>query len=71
MTALAGQLDWDRYTGFLAMEASLAHWDSYSYDLSNYRFYHEPTEDECFARRKPDPADWTRYAATRAEMVTA
>ncbi len=36
---------WDRYTGFLAMEMSIAHWDSYSYDLSNYRFYHDPTED--------------------------
>ncbi|MFT5682371.1 MAG: spore coat protein H [Myxococcota bacterium] len=36
---------WDDYTGFLAMEMSVAHWDSYSYDLSNYRFYHEPTED--------------------------
>jgi hypothetical protein len=45
MTALAGQLDWDRYTGFLAMEASLAHWDSYSFDQSNFRWYHEPTTD--------------------------
>ncbi len=36
-------LDWDRYTGFLAMEASLAHWDSYSFDQSNFRWYHEPT----------------------------
>lgn len=36
---------WEDYTGFLAMEMSIAHWDSYSYDLSNYRFYHDPVED--------------------------
>jgi hypothetical protein len=37
--------------------------------LRSLRFTdHEPTEDECFARRKPDPADWTRYAATRPEL---
>ena len=45
MTALSGLLDWDRYTGFLAMEASIAHWDSYSFDQSNFRWYHEPTTD--------------------------
>lgn len=42
---LAAQLDWERYTGFLAMEASIAHWDSYSFDQSNFRWYHEPTAD--------------------------
>ena len=45
MAALNDQLDWDRYTGFLAMEASIAHWDSYSFDQSNFRWYHEPTTD--------------------------
>jgi spore coat protein CotH len=45
MAALTEQLDWDRYTGFLAMEAATAHWDSYSFDQSNYRWYHEPTAD--------------------------
>lgn len=45
MDALAELLDWDRYTGFLAMEASIAHWDSYSFDQSNYRWYHEPAAD--------------------------
>ena len=38
-------LDWARYTGFLAMEASIAHWDSYSFDQSNFRWYHEPATD--------------------------
>ena len=45
LSALAPLLDWDRFTGFLAMEASIAHWDSYSFDQSNYRWYHEPTTD--------------------------
>jgi spore coat protein CotH len=35
----------DRFTGFLAMEMALGHWDSYSYNLNNYRFYHDPEED--------------------------
>ena len=37
--------DWDQLVGFMAMEAALGHWDSYSYDLSNFRIYHEPTLD--------------------------
>ena len=37
------QMDWDRYVGFLAMERTIAHWDSYSFDLSNYRLYHDPS----------------------------
>ena len=45
LTRVQPLLLWDHYTGFLAMEMSVAHWDSYSFDLSNYRFYHEPTED--------------------------
>jgi len=45
LSALTPLLDWDRYTGFLAMEAGIAHWDSYSFDQSNYRWYHEPTTD--------------------------
>lgn len=36
-------LDQDRFVAYLALEASIAHWDSYSYDLSNYQIYHEPT----------------------------
>lgn len=36
-------LDQDRFVAYLALEASIAHWDSYSYDLSNYQLYHEPT----------------------------
>ena len=37
--------DWERFVGFMAMERTIAHWDSYSFDLSNYRLYHEPTAD--------------------------
>lgn len=36
-------LDQERFVAYLALEASIAHWDSYSYDLSNYQLYHEPT----------------------------
>lgn len=44
--AMTDQMDWERYTGFLAMERTIAHWDSYSFDLSNYRVYHDPTADK-------------------------
>ncbi|MFZ5479584.1 MAG: CotH kinase family protein [Myxococcota bacterium] len=38
--AVPALLDWDQFLGAMAMEAMLAHWDGYSYDLSNYRLYH-------------------------------
>lgn len=38
-------LNGDRFIQYLAFEAGIAHWDSYSYDLSNYVLYHEPTSD--------------------------
>ncbi|MCB9761160.1 MAG: CotH kinase family protein [Alphaproteobacteria bacterium] len=44
-TAMQAQMDWDRFVGFMAMERTIAHWDSYSFDLSNYRLYHDPTAD--------------------------
>lgn len=39
-------LAWDRFIDYLALEIVVVHWDSYSYDLSNYSFYHEPTTDQ-------------------------
>ncbi len=39
------RMDWERFVSFLAMERVVAHWDSYSYDVSNYRLYHDPTAD--------------------------
>ncbi len=45
-SAMKQQMDWDRFTGFMAMERAIAHWDSYSFDLSNYRLYHDPTADQ-------------------------
>jgi hypothetical protein len=44
-TAMKKRMDWDRWTGFMAMEATIGHWDSYSFDLSNYRVYHDPAPD--------------------------
>lgn len=41
--ALRSHVDPVRFPRFLAMEAAIAHWDSYSFDQSNYRWYHEPT----------------------------
>ena len=31
--------DWDQFIGAMAMEAMIAHWDGYAYDLSNYRLF--------------------------------
>lgn len=45
LEAMQAQMDWDRMVAFFAMERSVAHWDSYSFDLSNYRLYHDPTAD--------------------------
>ncbi len=39
-------LNWERFIDQLAVEVLIAHWDSYSYDLSNYHIYHEPTVDQ-------------------------
>lgn len=39
-------LAWDRFVDALALEIVLVHWDSYSYDLSNYQLYHEPVADD-------------------------
>ena len=44
-SAMKERMDWELWTGFMAMERTVAHWDSYSFDLSNYRVYHEPTQD--------------------------
>ncbi len=38
-------LDWQRFIDALALEITVVHWDSYSYDLSNYQLYHEPVAD--------------------------
>ena len=39
-------LDFDRYLSMWAVEAMLAHWDGYSYDVvNNYRVYHDPSTD--------------------------
>lgn len=39
-------LAWDRFIDALALEMVLVHWDSYSYDLSNFQLYHEPVADD-------------------------
>lgn len=39
-------LNWDNFIAYLALEAAIVHWDSYSYDLSNYQLYHEPSTDQ-------------------------
>lgn len=36
----------DRFVDYLALEAAISHWDSYSYDLSNFQLYHEPSSDQ-------------------------
>ncbi|MBM4367528.1 MAG: CotH kinase family protein [Deltaproteobacteria bacterium] len=44
--AMRAHLDWERWVAYLALERSIVHWDSYSYDLSNYQLYHEPSRDK-------------------------
>jgi spore coat protein CotH len=44
--AMQADLDWDAFVRGLAIEALIAHWDSYSYDTSNYRIYHDPAADK-------------------------
>ncbi len=39
-------LDWDRFIAYLGLEIAIVHWDSYSYDLSNYSLYHDPTANQ-------------------------
>lgn len=38
--AMTAFFDWDNFIGAMAMEAMIAHWDGYAYDLSNYRLFH-------------------------------
>ena len=44
--AMEPLLNWDHFHGYLATDIGLANWDSYAYDQSNYRIYHEPTLDQ-------------------------
>lgn len=39
-------LSWPRFIQGLALDAAVVHWDSYSYDLSNFQLYHEPATDQ-------------------------
>jgi hypothetical protein len=38
--AMQALFDWQRFLDAMAMEALIAHWDGYAYDLSNYRLFH-------------------------------
>ena len=42
LAALADALDLDRFLTFWAVEVLLGHWDGYSGNRNNYRFYREP-----------------------------
>jgi hypothetical protein len=44
--AMEPLLNWEQFIDYLALEITVVHWDSYSYDLSNYSFYHEPSTDQ-------------------------
>jgi hypothetical protein len=41
-------IDWPVVSRSLALEMSIAHWDGYSGNLNNIRFYHEPTVDRWY-----------------------
>ena len=42
LAALADAVDLDRFLSFWALEVLLGHWDGYSGNRNNYRFYREP-----------------------------
>ncbi len=42
LAALADSVDLDRFLTFWALEVLLGHWDGYSGNRNNYRFYREP-----------------------------
>lgn len=46
--AMQELFDWDAFLGAMAMEAMIAHWDGYSYDLSNYRLFHSADNDRMY-----------------------
>ncbi len=46
--AMKESMDWHALTRALAAEAWVAHWDSYSWNLNNFRLYHEPDLDKFF-----------------------
>lgn len=45
LDAIQEHMDLERIVNFVAVEAAIAHWDSYSYNLNNYRFYHDPAAE--------------------------
>ena len=42
---IRAHFDWARLTRYLALERVMNHADSYSYNLNNYYFYHDPATD--------------------------
>lgn len=45
LAAITDVMDYPQMVESFALEMSIVHWDSYSYDLSNYQLYHEPSAD--------------------------
>jgi hypothetical protein len=57
--ALKQAFDWDALVTYLALELSLSHPDSYSYNLNNFFVYHDPLSDKLFLSPWGADSTWT------------
>ncbi len=58
-------LDLDHFARMWAVDAWIGHYDSYSYNINNYRFYFDPSDGK--ADLFPWDPDWAFYEATPVE----
>jgi spore coat protein CotH len=48
ITRMQEKLDWDQWLSQMAVDITIAHWDSYGWNLNNWHIYHEPTLDKWY-----------------------
>lgn len=59
--ALAEAFDWDSLLTYLAVELSLNHPDSYSFNLNNFFVYHDPIGDRLYLSPWGADSTWTYF----------
>ncbi len=57
--ALAEAFDWEALVTYLALELSVSHPDSYSFNLNNFFVYHDPLTDRLFLSPWGADSTWT------------
>ncbi len=45
LSVVEQRMNWEEFLGSMAVDALIAHWDSYGYNLNNYHLHHVPSED--------------------------